>query len=284
MNNWTEVSRFPIEINLEKLHSFLLYKEIEHQIFEREGQQVLVIADESRIHEARHYISEDALKQIDSLAEIPSKPVERGSSISLPPLTLVILLLSWIGYAMVALNLEMQYLFSFNQYGLVANYLMPEFIVYKEPWRVFTPVFLHFSFTHIFANSMWFYIFAEKIERYTGPWKLLGLVIFTGIIGNLFQFVMHPMINFGGISGINFGLVGFLMIRQWLYPHPGLRLPPVLFGLLILSLIVGLLGWLDISEQLRVANGAHLGGLVAGILAGLIGAVLYQLGLRTRRL
>lgn len=134
----------------------------------------------------------------------------------------------------------------------------------QQPWRFITPVLLHFSLMHLVFNVFWWWYLGGRIERYLGtPW-LLAVFLFSGIVANIAQYMVSGP-NFGGLSGVVYGLLGFC----WLYSmgRPTfLRLPP--------GLIVFMIGWLLLGYTgvlwVNIANEAHLAGLLAGCLAGVL--------------
>ena len=134
-----------------------------------------------------------------------------------------------------------------------------------EVWRVIIPIFLHFGILHIAFNLVMFEAFARNIERFLGTFKLLGLVLAMAVFSNavqlLFQDGMHV---YGGMSGVVYGVIGYMGILSRREDIPeGLRIPN---GLLLVSVIfIGFGFFLS-----GMANFAHVGGLVVGMLAGLI--------------
>ena len=71
---------------------------------------------------------------------------------------------------------------------------------------------------------------------------------------------------FGGLSGVIYGMLGYCMIndlesRQYRY-----ELPPALYLFMIVWLILGFLGVLNLFGFGNVANYAHLGGLISGVI------------------
>lgn len=139
---------------------------------------------------------------------------------------------------------------------------LPE-IRHGELWRLITPIFLHFSILHILFNMMWLKDLGTVIEKRLGPATLLGLVAGIGIISNLAQYYFHGPV-FGGMSGVVYGLLGYVWVKSRVDPSSGFFLSQqtvfIMLGWLVLC-FTGVLG--------PIANFAHLGGLVAGVLCGL---------------
>lgn len=136
-------------------------------------------------------------------------------------------------------------------------------------WRLITPIFLHFGMMHLVFNSLWIWILGEMIERNQGQVKLVVLILFTALVSNSAQFLINGSSQFGGLSGVVYGYVGYIWLSGKLYPQQGLTLSN--------SLIIFMLGWMllgmmDFSRSLglNMANEAHLGGLLAGLAFALL--------------
>ena len=148
-----------------------------------------------------------------------------------------------------------------------------------EIWRLVTPMFLHGDTFHLAFNMVMFYFLGSAIERLHGSLFMGLLAITTGVAGMLLQVMLPPAEALPtalqglagtpfaiGASGAVYGLFGFLWIRPIADPSYPIRLVPMN--------VVLLLGWLVFCmtpAMTHVANGAHLGGLIGGMLAAFIG-------------
>ena len=137
-------------------------------------------------------------------------------------------------------------------------------------WRLISPMFIHFSFAHLAFNCLWIYILGEKIERVDNSITFLMLIIFSSICSNYLQFLWTGSSLFGGLSGVIYGLIGYCMILEMDANYDRYQLPSGLYLFMIVWLILGFLGILDLFGFGSVANFAHLGGLVSGILFAII--------------
>jgi GlpG protein len=139
-------------------------------------------------------------------------------------------------------------------------------------WRLWTPALVHFSVLHLVFNSLWLWEFGRRIEGQEGSGRLLEGLLWLAPVSALAQYAVgeHPL--FGGLSGVVYGLLGYLVVVQRLRPQRAYRLPPALPVLLIGLLALMATG---VTEPfgLAVANGAHLGGLLAGGVWGLARAL-----------
>ncbi len=137
-------------------------------------------------------------------------------------------------------------------------------------WRLISPMFIHFSFAHLAFNCLWIYILGEKIERVDNSITFLMLIIFSSICSNYLQFLWTGSSLFGGLSGVIYGLIGYCMILEMDANYDRYKLPSGLYLFMIVWLILGFLGILELFGFGSVANFAHLGGLVSGILFAII--------------
>jgi GlpG protein len=70
-------------------------------------------------------------------------------------------------------------------------------------------MFLHFSPLHLLFNMMWLKDLGGVIEVRRGRWRYLGLVLLIAGISNLAQGIVSGPF-FGGMSGVVFGLFGYI--------------------------------------------------------------------------
>ena len=152
-------------------------------------------------------------------------------------------------------------------YNNIGTYSFSEtYYIYNEWWRLLTPMLLHFSFTHLAFNCLWIYILGLRIEEIDGKIIFLSLVIFSSILSNIAQYFFSESAFFGGLSGVVYGLIGFCMIREFEASKNIYEMPPALYLFMIIWLFLGFSGVLDLFGFGSVANFAHLGGLISGII------------------
>tara|TARA_A100001234_G_C12555764_1_gene355150 strand:- start:52 stop:675 length:624 start_codon:yes stop_codon:yes gene_type:complete len=144
------------------------------------------------------------------------------------------------------------------------------YFVENEWWRLITPILLHFSFPHLAFNCLWIYILGDKIERKDGTLKFIFLVFVSGILSNFFQYYWTGSGLFGGLSGVIYGLIGYCMVIEMETKYQRYDIPPALYLFMIIWLVLGFLGILDLFGFGKVANFAHLGGLLSGVIFAMI--------------
>ena len=102
------------------------------------------------------------------------------------------------------------------------NPALPE-IRHGELWRLLTPMFIHFGALHLIFNLLWLRDLGSMIEARQSSWRLALLVIVIGACSNLAQFYYSGPV-FGGLSGVVYGLLGYIWIRGKFDPGSGLFL------------------------------------------------------------
>lgn len=139
-------------------------------------------------------------------------------------------------------------------------------------WRVLTPVFLHFSVLHVVFNVLWWWQWGGMIERWQSSWRLLAVFVVSGCLSNMMQFYFSGP-NFGGLSGVVYGLMGYLWLYKKLRPASPLFVQPQIVNALLIWMLLGFSGLLTPLIG-PMANWAHGFGLVAGCGLGLLCALL----------
>ena len=141
-------------------------------------------------------------------------------------------------------------------------------------WRLFTPIFLHFSPLHILFNMYWLHVLGSQIERLKGSKFFITFVLALALFSNLAQFIMSGPL-FGGMSGVVYGLFGYVFIKCKFDPGDGFYIDSftanIMFGWFALC-------FLGVFPS--VANWAHAGGLLVGLAWGYGSALRWNRGKR----
>lgn len=137
-----------------------------------------------------------------------------------------------------------------------------------QVWRLVTPIFLHFGILHILFNMMWLRDLGSMIESRKGWHYLLALVIAIAIPSNLAQFAVTGP-TFGGMSGVVYGLLGYVWMKSRFDPFSGFALCSSTVATMLIWFFLCWGGWVG-----NVANAVHTVGLGMGLACGLISAKL----------
>ncbi|MEM0514030.1 rhomboid family intramembrane serine protease GlpG [Pseudoalteromonas sp. YIC-827] len=129
-----------------------------------------------------------------------------------------------------------------------------------QPLSWLTPSIVHFSALHIIFNVLWWLTLGPAIERQTSKLTLLSVFILGSLVSSWAQYLMVGP-NFGGLSGVVYAQVGFC----WIYPLLAKTKPMMTKGMIGFLLLWLAFGFTD-TFFMPMANWAHLGGLLSGIL------------------
>jgi GlpG protein len=136
-----------------------------------------------------------------------------------------------------------------------------------EPWRLFTPMFIHYGLPHFLMNAISLFSFGTLIESLRKTWRFAVLVLFLAAVSHLTQYWWEHrqghIAAFGGMSGVVFGLFGYVWMKAWNEPWSGFYISNQSIVMMFawhLLCFGGVLG--------PIANAAHVGGQIAGMLAG----------------
>jgi GlpG protein len=135
-------------------------------------------------------------------------------------------------------------------------------ILHGQFWRLLTPIFVHFGFLHILFNLMWMMDLGGMVETRQGSRFFALQLAIISIASNLAQYMVSGP-YFGGLSGVVYGLLGYIWIRGKYDLTSGYYLHPTTVGSMLIWFFACLLGLLG-----NVANTAHAAGLVLGMVWG----------------
>ena len=139
-----------------------------------------------------------------------------------------------------------------------------------EVWRLVTPIFIHFSFFHILFNMMWLRELGTSIEFRRGSLRFVLIILTIAVSSNLGQYVVNRMMqdgspNFGGMSGVVYGLFGYIWMKSRYDPNSGFFMPQNLVYLMMGWFFICAMGWVG-----HIANTAHGVGLASGLFLGYV--------------
>jgi len=141
-------------------------------------------------------------------------------------------------------------------------------------WRLFTPILIHMSIAHILFNMLWLRDLGSMIEGRQGTGQFAILVVALAGVSNVAQYIVSGP-DFGGMSGVVYGLLGYVWIRGKLDPGSGLFLHP--------STVLMMLAWFVLCYTPlltpvvgHVANTAHAAGLILGMAWGFLSSLPHR--------
>lgn len=271
-----------LEQDLSGFSQYLWAQKVSHRIIENDGRQLLLVGSEAdAVQVASAY-----QKFLDGTAELPT--IKRDSAptqdsivqrLSGAPVTLGFMLLGIIGYLIVSFDSDYSIVsqltfFEFQRVGGRIVFSFPE----TEYWRMFTPIFLHFGVLHIVFNTLWLWDLGRRVELLRGSYGTLGLLLLMGMGSNIIQVIFSPVGVFGGMSGVIYGLLGYGWMWSWICPERSLQIPKSVIIFMLVWLVLCMFGFAKVLGAGEVANAAHAGGLIMGIVLGIGAGVIARLG------
>jgi membrane associated rhomboid family serine protease len=134
-----------------------------------------------------------------------------------------------------------------------------------EIWRLFTCATLHVNFMHIWMNGQALIGLGRMIESLTHRAYLAIVFLPSAVCGSIFSLVLMPNSTSVGASGGLMGLVGFLAVLGYSRKE---ILPSGFFKSILINIcFIGVIGFVGFAI---IDNAAHLGGLVAGVVCGVV--------------
>jgi GlpG protein len=136
-----------------------------------------------------------------------------------------------------------------------------------QVWRLITPDFLHFSWSHIIFNSVMLWFLGSQIEYIDGRTRLLVLALVASLLSNGLQYLVTGPL-FGGLSGVVYAIMGYCWLSQ--RRQPRFQFPPALITFALAWMVLGFTPLPNMLGMGNMANEAHLGGFVAGLLVAVV--------------
>ncbi len=154
-----------------------------------------------------------------------------------------------------------------------ASVTAPDVVV--SHWRWLTAAFIHVNLLHIFMNMWVLGQIGAISEKAIGRGLYAATYVLTGVLGNLLSSLLaagHGPTLSAGASGAIMGLIGMAATFAW---RSGQRAAARALAFNILFVLgVGLS--LSARGVHLVDNAAHIGGLVAGALVGLLRVSIHR--------
>lgn len=200
---------------------------------------------------------------VDMLAELPGERAdfERGMSYA-PPATLVLL------FAIVAVFVwqAASGALASRDAMIASGALVRERVLAGEVWRLGSATFLHGGASHLFGNCVALYIVGMACEHALAARGMLAVYAISGVSGSVASVLTGPGPSVGA-SGAIFGVMGAVIVVLYRHRHTYQlrdgRIGLVLAAWAAFTILAGL-------TDPVIDNAAHVGGLVAGALTGLL--------------
>jgi membrane associated rhomboid family serine protease len=129
-------------------------------------------------------------------------------------------------------------------------------VAHGEWWRMVTSAFLHYGPFHLAVNMYSLYFAGSILEHVIGRWRFALLYLVSGIAGSAGAAIINPGSVGVGASGAIFGILGALFVLE---RRGNIATGGQIAGLIVLNLVI------TFSFSSFISVGAHVGGLIAGV-------------------
>jgi membrane associated rhomboid family serine protease len=142
--------------------------------------------------------------------------------------------------------------------------MFPPAIADGQFWRLFTAIFLHAGLLHLAFNAYALWLFGRQVETAYGRTWMLLIYVVSGFLASVASYAFGPIQALGvGASGAIFGIFGAFIAYNYRRRHLALAAANLRMAMTLI-----LLNLLLAFGFARIDWRAHLGGLIAGFLAG----------------
>ena len=275
-----KIASMSLDKNLSSYSNYLKGVGIAHRIAEESGNQSIYIANPDNLSEAKHILDlylNDRIETSGTFAEEKLFPLNVNvlSLLLETPITICIIGLALLIAIVTSLGSDLSG-YSVLLYPLIdTSSLLGSLSELKSVLavtRTITPMFLHFGELHLVFNMLWMWYFGKQLERSLPAWLFLSSIILISFISNTVQYLVSGYNNFGGMSGVIYGLVGFSWILSKFQMKENMIITNNLFVFFVVSLVL-----MEIFASSWIATAAHIGGLVSGFILGILYVFLGRL-------
>lgn len=269
------VMLLPDHADTSELRQALWRHRIGHRITDEVDGQLLWIADPRQRNELEALVERwrrGEPLELHPSAKQPRHMTSSWGSLKQVPVTALMIVISLMVFALIGVfGDQLIVTLTIVPIGIAGGELvlgnLSQTLASGQVWRLLSPAFLHFGWMHLIFNLMWVWYFGRQIEARQGSLTMLLLLIVAGIGANVAQYLTGTVL-FGGMSGVVYALLAHVWLMSRRVPRSGFFVPQML--------VVFMLGWMvftmtDMAGSVgfgNVANEAHLGGLLVGLVTG----------------
>lgn len=261
------------DINLSPITERLWQSNIPHRVVMNKGSQDLWVAREEDAQQVKIWV------QQWQAGELSAKPDAAEKTPWQVNVQQALMFASQFPFTVVTL-LAIVIIFALQQLGVIG---VKEWLLKPELWSGqkldlvsfwqnplylwFSPALVHLSVMHIVMNGFWWWVLGGEVERRDGHLRLLLLTLVLGVGAGFAQYLaVGPF--FAGLSGVVYGLMGWVWARQT-FKHSQYQLPGWLFPFMIAAMVIIML--VDgVMMDFNIGHESHLAGAILGVILGVL--------------
>ena len=262
------------DINLTPITDRLWQAKIPHRVVLNEGSQDLWVARIEDAEQVKVWVQQWQAGELSAKPEKENMPwqvnaQQKAITFSRFPVTVLMMVTLWLIYLAQQVGMVSQLDWLMDPTLWSGAKLDLTSFWQNDIVRWWSPALIHLSLMHIVMNSFWWWVLAKEIEMTDGHFVLVTLTLVIALIAGYAQYLaVGPY--FAGLSGVTYGLMGWVWGRQYRYrqsPLPRYQLPVWLFPFMMVAMVImimfdGVFGGLNIGHESHVA-GALFGALIA---------------------
>ena len=274
-----------IDIDLLSYSQFLKQQGLRHRIVEESGMQIIYVESSTEVQ-----FIQQSLESFINVEEVlqSERVISSGSAISIKgiiysiltafiqnPITMVLIVVCLTVAVISSLGTAVSRV-DFMFYPLIdsssLSALLGDINSLGIAFGTLAPMFLHFGELHLVFNLLWLWYFGKQLESLQPAGMFIVLVVLTSFVSNTTQYMAIEYNNFGGMSGVIYGLLGYTWIIHSLMPRSYLLINTNMFIFFVIALVL-----MEVIASSWIATAAHVGGLVSGMAIGIATVLFYRL-------
>lgn len=263
------------EINLMPITERLWQAQIPHRVIMNNGTQDLWVARAEDAEQVKIWVQQWQAGELsakpDAAEKTPWQVRTQQTLIAFSrfPITVLMMAVLWLIFAAQQVGLVLQVDWLLEPVFWTGEKLDFMSFWQNDIYRWWSPALIHLSLMHIVMNSFWWWVLAKEIELNDGHIGLIALTLILALGAGYAQYLaVGPY--FAGLSGVTYGLMGWVWGRQYRYraaPLPRYQLPSWLFPFMMVTMVIIIMfdsafGGLNIGHESHIA-GALLGVAIA---------------------
>ena len=284
-----KAASLPIDVDLFSLSEHLKQQALSHRINEESGNQIIWVNSEADAILIQEILAtwqeqtaeergslESATKRRSSSAGLLSNSATRFilSNLLANPITIILIGCCLLVAAFSSLGASTSKL-GFLFFPLISSAGFGSLVSDIDSFSVFVrtlmPMFLHFGELHLLFNMLWLWYFGKQLEFIHPAWLFVSIIVVTSFASNVTQYLYTGYNNFGGMSGVVYGLLGYTWMIHQFMPRSKLVIDNKMFIVFVVLLVA-----MEILAGSWIASAAHVGGLVSGLISGIAIVIVYR--------
>lgn len=270
----------PITVDLYSFSKLLSSHGLAHRINEESGQQVIWVGSEEEAVFLRHALEQWQEQTANTETPKAGRPYQRLlggfnqkkilnsliASVTITPVTMFLFCVCIIVAVISRLGANPNAVASFFYPALSLQGIVPLLLSIDSIaslLQTLSPMFLHFGELHLVFNMLWLWYFGKQLEAIHPSWFVAVLIIIMAFVSNTAQFMMSESRNFGGMSGVIYGLMAYAWVVHTAMPRSYLSLNRNLLTFFVIALVA-----MEVVASSMIATAAHVGGLISGLALG----------------